>query len=296
VITTSAEKITPQCRGEARGSFARDYSNWSLQAYWNYIEFDLPTRIPNGAPATLSPSSTEYSARTNFLHGLPPSIGAHRSLGKSSERGWSRWRRERWKTWEEKEKGGEGGKTGEREEGGGSVTRARQPGYRPGVCSMSRDKPVDDPWTRFDRVRWLLFHRLLRAGNFKFDYKLPAFPSSPRVSVSPCPPTAPSFARAPPFLARARPDEKLSSPDCDGIIGRPTLFMAFIFLKIAILVARSAVPFLSFFFFFSLSLRVLFSFPWLLDYSSLDSPLWLIVLPIFVCPINNRADSYAYFF
>jgi hypothetical protein len=24
--------------------------------------------------------------------------------------------------------------------------------------------------------------------------------------------------------------------------------------------------------------------------------LWLIVLPIFVCPINNRADSYAYFF
>lgn len=107
------------------------------------------------------------------------------------------------------------------------------------VYSMSRDKAVDDPWTRFDRVRWLLFHRLLRAGNFKFDYKLPARSLLRRVfcSVSPRPPVSP-----PPFhcrlcyrhpFSRARPDEKLSSPDCDGIIGRPALFMVFIFLKIA---------------------------------------------------------------
>lgn len=34
-------------------------------------------------------------------------------------------------------------------------------------------------------------------------------------------------------LSRTRPDEKLSSLDRDGIIGQPTLFMAFIFLEIA---------------------------------------------------------------
>lgn len=108
------------------------------------------------------------------------------------------------------------------------------------------------------------FIGLLRAGNFQFDYKLPpnatrqsalpallrvsAFPRSPLRPPPPPPhppstlrPLATSCSSGPPtphplcvplFLARG-PMKKLSSLDRDGIIGRPTLFMAFIFLEIA---------------------------------------------------------------
>jgi len=100
------------------------------------------------------------------------------------------------------------------------------------------------------------FIGLLRAGNFQFDYKLPErHPTSTLLrrtfplflvlfsssSVSSC------FSAAIPvplFLARG-PMKNSPSFDRDGIIGRPTLFMAFIFLEIAD--SRSAIfLFLSF--------------------------------------------------
>lgn len=121
------------------------------------------------------------------------------------------------------------------------------------VTWRSRGRSVD----HFDRVRYS-FISLLRAGNFKFDYKLPELrltSSSPFqhcLCLSPCfllslvvvflpvfplvpffilCPLLPVLRRRAPFLAR--PDEKLSSLDRDGIIGRPALFMVFIFLEIA---------------------------------------------------------------
>lgn len=160
------------------------------------------------------------------------------------------------------------------EEGGEGSTRKRmelryrcargihQPGEPgPGIRSSVRStrhvttNPVDDSWTRVSIASgWLLFHRLLRAGNFKFDYKLPAlFPPSPlsRLPFRPVPPvflpplpppppprhtpSTPCPGRAATLSQRARDPMKNSrSPDCDGIIGRPALFMAFILPKMSV--------------------------------------------------------------
>jgi len=109
---------------------------------------------------------------------------------------------------------------------------------------------VTKPWTtRFDRSVGYSFIGLLRVGNFKFDYKLPErathrlpFFTYP-LSLGPLPPPRAT-------LFRARSDEKLSSLDRDGIIGRPALFMAFIFLEMATWDAFRRRPLLLFFLFF----------------------------------------------
>jgi hypothetical protein len=120
---------------------------------------------------------------------------------------------------------------------------------------------VTNPWTtRFDRRSvGYSFIGLLRAGNFKFDYKLSerathrlpffAFPLS---LIPLLPPHATLF--------RARPDEKLSSLDRDGIIGRPALFMAFIFLEMATRDAVRRCPLFLFSPFFFFCFLIAFSF------------------------------------
>lgn len=88
------------------------------------------------------------------------------------------------------------------------------------VTRQTRGRLVDDPFR--SRPLVTLSSAPPRAGNFKFDYKLPAFSLPLRVSVStpsrvlpfPArfapPPLAlsPSAGRHPTLLTRARPDEK----------------------------------------------------------------------------------------
>lgn len=121
----------------------------------------------------------------------------------------------------------------------------RHTGYTPGSpfirrhVTATRGRPVSIASVGYS------FIGLLRAGNFQFDYKLPERQPTLRVSAlflvslfrllrQPPPPPPPAFPPQPLCHSFSRrPDEKLSSLDRDGIIGRPTLFMAFIFLEIA---------------------------------------------------------------